>query len=254
MTIRALRRRTRPSVFARIRTFWVVAALIVIVAAGGFAAFANAPQLRVHTVTAVVGDGAPVSRDAVLAAAAIGPNANVLLLNTSAIRTRIEAIPYVLTATVHRTFVPQPEVAISVTLRTPHACLASTHGTATIDATARILQTNCLAGVPLQIGIGATVIPAAGAHLGDPDFTALLADAVTIGAKIPLRAVQRDRFGGVEAVDAQGVTLRLGTDTDLAAKLALIDPIRQTLAGAHPVRPIRAIDLRAPTTPVVEYK
>lgn len=251
MTIRTLRRRTRPSVFARIRTFWVVAVLIALAGAVAFAAFANAPQLRVRDVAAAVPDGAPVTRDAVLNAAAIGAGANILLLNANAARARIEAIPYVLSADVRRTYVPQPGVAISVTLRTPYACIVSAHGAATIDVSARVLQPACLPGSPLRVEIGGAGIPPAGARLTDPDVTALLADAPAIAAKLPLKTIRRDRFGDVEAVDAQGVTIRLGSDGDLAAKLALIEPIRRSLGRS---RPVRAIDLRAPATPVVEYR
>jgi hypothetical protein len=45
------------------------------------------------------------------------------------------------------------------------------------------------------------------------------------------------------------VLLKFGSDKDLPAKLALVEPIRSSAGG----RPLRAIDLRAPTTPVVEF-
>jgi hypothetical protein len=77
-----------------------------------------------------------------------------------------------------------------------------------------------------------------------------LADARAIGAHIPVRIVRRDRFGGLEAVDSRGVILKFGADTDLPAKLALVEPIRNTVAHG---RPLRVIDLRAPTTPIVEF-
>jgi cell division protein FtsQ len=245
-----MRRRTRPSLFARIRAFWIVAVLVLLTVAGAFAAFANAPQLRVRDVDAAVPEGAPVSRAAVLAAAAIASESNVLLLNAGAIRDRVEAIPYVATARVRRTFVPQPAIAIGVTLRSPYACLTAGRGRATIDATGRVLQAGCLGGVPLEIGIGDAAIPAPGGRLVEAGLRQLLTDAVTIAAKVPLRALRRDRFGGVDAVDRQGVTIRFGADGDLAAKLALVDPIRRSLARG---RAIRTIDLRAPNTPVVEF-
>jgi hypothetical protein len=44
--------------------------------------------------------------------------------------------------------------------------------------------------------------------------------------------------------------LRFGADEDLATKLALVEPIRRSVASA---KKLRAIDLRAPDTPVVEF-
>lgn len=245
-----MRRRSRPSFFARVRTFWVVAILAFVALCGAFAVFANTPQLRVRAVDVGLSGGAAVSKNAVLAAAAIGGEANVLLLNTGAIRRRVEAIPYVQDARVQRRLVPQPSVRLEVSVRRPSACLRAARGSATIDPTARVLQTGCAAGDLPLIELGTTPIPAPGARLEGPDLTKLLADTATVAARIPLRAIGRDRFGGIEAVDRTGVTIRLGADGDLEAKLALVEPIRRAVGHG---RRIRAIDLRAPATPVVEF-
>ncbi len=236
--------------FARIRTFWIVATLVVLAAAGAFLAFANAPQLALRSIEVALPAGAPVARDEVLAAASVGANANVVLLNTGAIRRRIEALPYVQTAELHRTLLPQPGLRIAVTVRVPYACVsgAGAGASATIDASARVLQAGCSPG-RLAVGLGALALPAPGERLADPDVAKLLADAATIGAQLPLRAIRRDRFGGVEAVDERGVTIRFGADDDLAAKLALVEPVRRAAAG----RRLTAIDLRAPKTPVIQY-
>jgi len=244
----ALRRRSRPSLVARLRAFWIVALLVGIAAAGAFVAFANAPQLAIRNVDVTLPSGAPVTRDAVLGAAAIGTGANVVLLDTHAIARRVEALPYVQTARVRRLLLPQPGVRIAVTVRVPYACAAAATGVATIDATARVLQPGCIAGT-LAVGLGDRTLPAPGARIDDPDVTKLLADAATIAAQIPLRAIRRDRFGGVEAVDERGVTIRFGDDGDLAAKLALVAPVRRAAGG----RPLRGIDLRAPGTPIVQF-
>jgi hypothetical protein len=243
-----LRRRTRPSVFARIRAFWIVAVLVVVVAAGAFAAFANAPQLAVRTIDVSVPAGAPITRDDVLAAAAIGANANLALLNTGAIRTRIEALPYVQTAQLRRLLLPRPAVRIAVSVRVPYACVSGNGAVATIDASARVLQGGCVPG-RLGVGLGTMALPAPGARLDAPDVAKLLADAATIGSKVPLRVIRRDRFGGLEVVDERGVTIRLGSDDDLAAKLALVEPVRRAAGG----RRLIAIDLRAPKTPVIQF-
>jgi cell division septal protein FtsQ len=247
---KALRRRTKPSIAVRVRTFWVVAVLAVcIVLAAGFG-FANAPQLRVRAIDANVPSGGPVTKNAVVAAAHIDPDANLWLLNTGAIRRRLETIPYVATAVVHRAQFPRPAVTLDVALRTPTGCVQSSTGTVTIDATARVLQTDCVSATLPLVDVGAGPAVAPGAILTAPDVDRLLADARSIGEHIPVRVVRRDRWGGLEAVDSRGVLLKFGSDKDLPAKLALVEPIRRS-AGLG--RPLRAIDLRAPTTPVVEF-
>jgi hypothetical protein len=243
------RRRTKPSIAVRVRTFWVVATLAVCLVIALGVAFVNAPQLRVRSVDADVPANSPVTKSALIATASIEPDANLWLLNTGAIRGRLEAIPYVATATVHRRQFPQPSVQLAITLRQPTGCVSMPDGAVTIDATERVLQTGCAsAALPLvDAGAGAGVTP--GSTLTEPDINRLLADARAIGAVIPVRIVRRDRFGGLQAVDSHGVLLEFGADTDLPAKLALVEPIRRSTGG----RALRAIDLRAPATPVVEF-
>lgn len=247
---RAYNRRTKPSLAGRLRALWAVAALAVATLFLAGVAIANAPQLRVRSVTAAVPPGGPVSRDAVIAAAHIDPGANLWLLDTNAIRSRLEAIPYVATASVHRAQFPQPVVALAISLREPTECVSIGGETATIDATSRVLQTGCAVPTLPLVQIGGVPATAPGATVSGPGVDQLLADTRQIDAHIPLRLVRRDRFGGLEAVDAQGVLLRFGADADLAAKIALVEPIRR---AAGKGRPLRAIDLRAPTTPVVEF-
>ena len=69
-------------------------------------------------------------------------------------------------------------------------------------------------------------------------------------AKLHVRSLARDRYGDLVATDATGVELRLGADTDLAKKAALVGPVRAATRN----RPIRVIDLRAPETPTVEFR
>jgi hypothetical protein len=248
-TASRVRRRTKTSIAGRVRIFWVIALLSACVVAALGVAFANAPQLRIRSIDANVPAGGPVTKSAVIAAAHIDPDANLWLLNTGAIRARLEAIPYVASAAVHRAQFPHPAVVLDVTLRAATGCVTTSNGTMTIDTTARVLQTGCVsAALPqVDIGIGPAVAP--GAILTAPDIDRLLADARAIGEHIPVRTVRRDRFGGLEAVDSRGVILKFGSDADLPAKLALVEPIRRSAGG----RPLRVIDLRTPTTPVVEF-
>ncbi len=83
-------------------------------------------------------------------------------------------------------------------------------------------------------------------------MTRLLADAKLLAdADLAVRSLGRDRWGGLQAVDVTGVTLRFGDDADLARKAALVGPVRSTIGTK---RRLRAIDLRAPATPVVQFR
>ena len=248
-TVSRARRRTKPSIAGRVRTFWVIALLSACIVSALAFAFANAPQLRIRSVTANVPADGPVTAEAAIAAARIDPDANLWLLNTGAIRARLDAIPYVAKAGVHRAQFPHPAVVLDVTLRTPTGCVTTSSGTMTIDATARVLQRDCVSTALPQVDIGTGPAVAPGAILTAPNIDRLLADARAIGEHIPVRTVRRDRFGGLEAIDARGVLLKFGSDADLPAKLALVEPIRRSAGG----RPLRVIDLRAPATPVVEF-
>jgi hypothetical protein len=242
-------RRSKPSLVLRVRALWLIGALVLGVAGALALALANAPQLRVRAVDANVPAGGPVTQSAVIAAARIEPDANLWLLDTGAIRRRIEAIPYVATAEVHRAQFPQPSVSLTVTLRQPADCVRFSDGTVTIDATVRVLETGCVSSaLPIvEVAVRSAVAP--GATVDDSVVGRLLADAKVIGDHIPLRSIRLDRFGGVEAVDTSGVILRFGSDADLAAKVVLVEPVRRAAQG----RPLRAIDLRAPGTPVIEF-
>ena len=157
------RRRTKPSIAGRVRTFWVIAVLAACVVAALGVAFANAPQLRIRSVAANVPANGPVTKAAVIAAARIDPDANVWLLNTGAIRTRLDAIPYVANAEIHRAQFPHPAVVLDVTVRAATGCVTTSSGTITIDTTARVLQSGCASpSLPqVDIGIGPAVAPGA---------------------------------------------------------------------------------------------
>ena len=247
---KTIRRRTKPSLGVRVRTFWVVAALALCVAGAVGIAIVNAPQLRVRTIEAIVPNGSPVTKEMVLAAAHIDPDANLWLINTGAIRARLATLPYVASASTHRAQFPKPSIALEITLRKPTGCVRADNVTVTIDAGARVLQNGCVDPALPMVDAGTGAPTAPGTTLAAPDIDRLLTDATLIGEHIPVRIVRRDRFGGLEALDTRGVTLKFGADADLAAKVALVEPIRQ---GAAHGRPLRTIDLRAPNTPVVEF-
>jgi cell division septal protein FtsQ len=183
-----------------VRVYWVLTLLGLVALCALALAFANAPQFRVRAVDATVPNG-PVTRAAVLSAAAVAPDANLWLLNTAAIRQRVEAIPYVAGAAVHRAQWPQPHVELAITLRQPAGCVRWANAAVTIDTTARVLQTGCVDAALPQIQVDDRGAAAPGTALAGADVLGLLADAQTIAAQVPVRLVRRDRFGGLEAIE-----------------------------------------------------
>jgi POTRA domain, FtsQ-type len=247
---RVLRR--KPSLAARIKPFWIFVVLLVALVAWGGTWLVRSPWFTVTRVGIDVPLGSPVSRDQVRAVAAVGRDANVWLLNPPAIRSRVEAIPYVDRASVHRGQFPHPFVEVAITVRRPTACLRAGGRDVTIDASARVLQAGCAAADLARFDAGGARVPAPGGTVDDAEIVRLLADAKTLAdASVAVRSLGRDRFGGLEAVDVTGVTLKFGEDDDLAKKASLVGPVR---AGIGTKRPVRAIDLRAPGTPTVEFR
>lgn len=244
--------RRKPSLAARLRPFWILGLLVAALAAWGGYALATAPWFRVARIGVDVPVRGPVRAADVRAAAAIPAGANVWLLRPSAIAHRIEAIPYVDRASVHRGQFPHPFVELGVTVRRPNACVRAGGGEVTIDATSRVLQKGCALHGVARIDAGGATLAAPGGTLADPDVARLVGDAKQLAeANVAVRSLGRDRWGGLEAVDAAGVILRFGDDADLAKKAGLVAPVR---SGIGRKRPIRAIDLRAPATPIVEFR
>jgi len=245
MSVRPLRRRSKRSLATQIRIVWVIALLALVAGAGLAYALITAPQFRVTAVETHI-EGRTIARGDVLARAQIGAGENIWLIRTHAAAARIDAIPYVLDARVERRL--PATIAITVTQRSPIACLG-VRAPLTIDASLRVLADGCVR--PDLVRIDAPV-PAArpGATIQDPNLAGLVRDTLTLAsAGLTLRSASRDPFGGLAAVDTTGVQLLFGDDADLAAKAALVGPIRQAAK-----RPLRSVDVRAPATPVVSYR
>jgi hypothetical protein len=247
--VRQLRGRKKPTFASRLRMFWIFIVVALALVGYGLYALATLPQLRVHDVT-VHGAGDVVSESEVLSAAHIDRSANAWLLNGGAIEKRIEAIPYVNAAHISR--IPPADVTIEITLRAPVACLSSRTRIVTIDDAPRVLQDGCVAASLGRIDLPDIALGPPGTQATDPSLAGLLADSrVLAQAHVDVQSVSRDQFGGLVARDRTGVELLFGADTDLAQKAALVAPVRASIAKE---RPVRAIDLRAPGTPVVDFK
>jgi len=240
-------RRSKPSLLTRLRRYWIVGlvAAVVLVVAGRLAARAEMFQAGAP----VVDGNVRVSRADVLAHAGLDARGNVWLLDARAVERRVETIPYVASARLVRGF--PGGARIEVRERTPEGCVRSDVATATIDAQQRVLQSGCAATVVYRIRSLAEF--PVGSFLHDPDIAKLQADARALAAGgHHLSDFALDEYGELEAALPGGIRVRFGDDGDLGAKERLIGPILTALGGR--VATVTAIDLRAPSTPVVEHR
>jgi cell division septal protein FtsQ len=233
-----------------LRTYW----LLGLVLAGG-AAWATVVVVRLpafHLKSLEVSGLSHVTRADVVARAAIDPDADVWLLDRSAIARRVEAIPYVETARIHVR--PPADVRIDVSERLASACVRDGTGrSVTIDAAPRVLEPGCAPALPVYV-VRDRLDATPGAFLNDGELASLVADARALaGSGDTYRAFEHDAFGQFEATLSDGIRVRFGDDDDdLAGKQRLIDPILAQLGPR--AEDVRAVDLRAPSTPVVEYR
>jgi cell division septal protein FtsQ len=246
---RSMRGRKKPTLASRLRVFWILIVIVLAAIAAGIYVLSTLPQLRVRAVNVQI-ESKRLNEGEILAAARIDRNANAWLLDTAAAEKRIEEIPYVRSAHISRTL--PADVSIDVTARVPVACLHSGARIVTIDDAPRILQEGCVDATLARIDLANASLGVAGTIAADPSIGGLVADSHTLAeSHIALVSVGRDKFGGLVALDRTGVTLLFGADTDLAQKAALVNPIRASVAKD---RRIKSIDLRAPATPIVDFK
>jgi len=245
------KRRSRPSFGARLRRFWIVGVVVLGAAGWGGATLAALPAFHLHEL-AVTGN-VRVARADVVARAAIDRHANIWLLDPRAIERRIAAIPYVLNARVHRR--PPGNIWIEIAERQPEACVHDTAGHEfLVDAQLRVLSELCTPEFSLSFDVRSSLEGAGpGTFLRDPELLALQADAQALlpGAEA-YREFSHDEFGELQATMHDGIEVRFGDDDDLDRKRRLIAPILAQLGPR--VADVRAVDLRAPSTPVVDFR
>jgi len=243
-------KRRRPTPAQRIRPFWLLIAAAAVLLAVGAVALARWPALRPHAIE-VVGASIVSKRD-VLAQAAIDPQTNIWIQNTGAMRKRIESLPYVKDASIAR--IPPANVRITIEERAPYAVLASEGQQSLVDHDLRVLAA---AGEPEATlpRFDAALPPGAqpGTFLTDAPLLALRDDEDALrAAHVDAVALAHDRYGDLVVTLRGGVQILFGEDGDLGKKIPLVQPILTQVARKG--RPIAAIDLRAPATPVVVYK
>lgn len=241
--------RKKKSAASRLRPFWFLIVLVTIFAAFGACYAGTWPGFFPKRIA--ISGNRVVSAQEISTRAHIVADANVWLQNTRAAQQRIEAIPYVKEAAVHRTL--PANVRIVVTERSPYALLKSASQIVLVDRDLRVLEQ---AGEPRALPefvVRSAAVPADGAFINDPAVRRLRDDYEALTqAHVVVRSLSYDKFGDLVATMHGGVRLLLGDDADVRKKAALIGPILSQVASGG--RRIAAVDLRVPKTPVVEYR
>jgi cell division septal protein FtsQ len=242
-------RRRKRSAARRLRPFWIPLSLVGILVVAGVTFAVLWPGFDPKHVVASGNRVVPASD--IVRAARVNMGVNMWLQNGRAIARRVEAIPYVETAHVHR--FPPATVLISVTERTPFAVVISDGQSMLVDRHLRVLapQYDATALPQLTLPPGVGLDP--GTFVARKDASALAADydAMIAGHVVPLE-LHYDKFGGLVATVRGGIEILLGDDGDLSKKLPLVDPILAQVVRKE--RKVRQVDLRAPNTPVVVYR
>jgi len=243
------RKRRKPTAAARIRPFWLPIGFAVALLAGALAFAAVYPGFEPKRV--VVSGNSRVSRQEILARAAVAPHLTIWLQNTGAIAQRVAAIPYI--DVVHVRRIPPATIRIVVTERAPFAVVRSGYDAVIVDRTLRVLEPvedeNTLP--VLDIGPGIALTP--GAVLRSSAAVALRAAYETMASRQMMPAqLALDRYGGLVVTMHSGLRLMLGGQNDLAQKLTLADAIVSQIVTQR--RRVAAIDLRAPSAPVLVYR
>jgi hypothetical protein len=244
--------RSRSSPAARLRAFWLLG--IVLVGVIGYAGYEALLWPGFHLAGVEVRGTHLVERDAVLARAALDPEVNIWLQDTRAVARRIEMLPYVHWAYVHR-FLPA-SVHIDIVERRPAGCAEARNGERfTVDDYARVLEASCeRILVPLYRLPDVQAAPAPGVFLHSARLARLQNDARMLERWQPgaFIAFTTDTFDELEATMRSGILVRFGGDADLSGKARLVGPILAAVSKRVPE--IKVVDVRAPAAPIVEFR
>ena len=249
MSARSDVRRTKASAAARLKPFWILI-VFAIVAMLAVAAFAVAwPGFAPKKI--VVSGNRIVARAEIVDRAHVSMVENMWLQDARAIAARVETIPYVAQATVHRK--PPSTIGIWITERMPFAIVQSGDRAALVDRDLRVLGpvlpawsglVRFLIDPGVELTPGRFLIAQSALDVRD-GYDAL------VSARLTPDLLELDRYGGLVVTMRDGVVIELGDNTDMSRKLALIGPILDQVAAKD--HRVAEIDLRAPNTPVVRY-
>jgi cell division protein FtsQ len=231
------------------RPFWWLFALLGIVAAAVLAFLLAWPGFRLRHVS--VQGNHVVPTDEILRAARVAPGQNIWLENRRAIAGRIGGIPYVESVWIHR-LLPD-SIAIVVRERVPFAVLQTSDDDAIVDRSLRVLQEPGAApALPVfSLSAAAPLVP--GEYVRSKDAIGLRNAYDTLAGKgMKVSTLTLDPYGDLVAELPSGLRLLLGDPSNLEKKLALAGEILSQVARKQ--RSISALDLRAPSAPVIVYR
>ena len=227
----AARRRRKPSATNRLRTYaFVIVCAVLLVIACTYAVVTWSGFLP--KVSGVSGN-THVNSAAILRAAAIDDQRNLWMQSKHAMERRVEAIPYIDRAFVHRAL--PASVAIVVTERHPLAQVAGDRCAIVIDGAARVLDVRDgarpLSGLPL-VAPARHDRPRPGVFLEEPVTLRALRDLERLAAlQPPVRSLSFDRFDQLVVTTASGLRIEFGSDADLEKKAGLVGPILETVGN-----------------------
>jgi cell division protein FtsQ len=192
-----------------------------------------------------------VSRQEILARAAVAPHTTIWFQNTGAMAKRVTAIPYVDSARVRR--IPPATIRIVVTERTPYAMLRSGYDAAIVDRTLRVLEPATEQSTLPIFDVEAGIALTPGSFVRSAAASSLRAayETMTSRRMAPVE-LELDRYGGLVVTMHGGLRLMLGDQSDMGRKLTLADAILTQIVTRR--GRVAAIDLRAPSAPVLVYR
>jgi len=251
MSARQQRTRRRKPPGRVVRPFWFIIVVLAVLVVIGIYGLSTWPALYPHTIN-VFGNRV-VSESEIVSRAQINLTRNMWMQNTGAMVGRIEAIPYIESARIHRQ--PPDTMLIYVTERAPYAVVDDRGQRVTIDKTMRVLQQ----GAPLDSPFTLPVLEVTAPTLDAPGSTFANANVATLvgcagdfaAAHLDAATLSFDRYGDVVVTLRSGIRVLLGDPTTVAPKVMLVGPILAKVE--HGRRRVAALDLRAITTPVVVY-
>jgi cell division protein FtsQ len=187
----------------------------------------------------------------ILRVADIPRNRSIWLDDTRAISARIRTIPFVGKVSIHR--LPPASFTIAVSERVPFATLTSDGESAVVDRALRVLSpvasSDTLPSFVVSLHRSltpGTFVTARDAVILRDVYTTMVANGLNPAS------LSFDRYGDVIATIAGGPRLLLGEPNDLARKVRLINAILAQVVRRQ--LSISAVDVRAPSTPVVVYR
>lgn len=237
------RRRSVRRRHSRRRTLVLAALAVLSLGAAALWPLAHSRFLSARALAVTGNKETPTA--AVLRAAGLSTHPPLIDVHGAAAARAVEALPFVL----HATVTPHwPDgVTVAVTERTPVAVAAEGSRWAVLDRTGRVLalEPSPPAGLVHLVSIGSPGAP--GTTLAGGRASLTVAASLPAAFAAMVTAVSPSPGGGVDLALDDGVGVVLGTPTDLPAKF---EDVASILAGAA-LAPGSVIDVSVPPSPAV---